>query len=360
MTKAIRMPKIPQFRQVVRDIKSSAQFVGLDDDNNPIFDGNAKLPTVPFLGTVKLHGTNASIVLTPGDEIYAQSKTQVITVEKDNAGFAQFVSANEESLRNMMLGIRDDLVNNKTMYKLPNEFYSSSYITVYGEWCGQGIQKGTVISELDKMFIIFGCKITPPEFEGQQLHSYWIQDGVQFIRPDRHANLNVHNIHDFQVFALDIDFNEPEAFTQELERLTLQVEKECPVAKMFGKSGIGEGIVWTGWYKDNIYRFKVKGEKHSNTKVKKLVTVDPEKLNSMKQFVEYACTQNRYEQAISEVVGDEELEMKHIGNLIRWVQNDIINEENDVLTESGLTHKDVASRIAQQIKTWVQEDIKNL
>ena len=41
---------------------------------------------------------------------------------------------------------------------------------------------------------------------------------------------------------------------------------------------------------------KVKGEKHSSSKVKKLASVDVEKLNSIKDFVDYAVTESRLEQ----------------------------------------------------------------
>jgi len=349
------MPKIEQFRTVVSNIKRTAQFVGLDENGDAIVDRDAKMPTVTFTGTVKLHGTNASIVRTSDGQIYPQSKTNVISMEKDNAGFAQFVHSNHEVLKDMLDCIAYDLERNAAMYKTPCEFDPESSITVYGEWAGGNIQKGCSLNGLDKMFFIFACKVTPNDEEKQ---SYWIQSGHQHIRPSRHDDINTHNIYDFDTYTIDIDFNEPDLFTEELERITLAVEEECPVAKMFGvEKGVGEGVVWTGWYNGNIYRFKVKGEKHSVTKVKKLVVVAPEKIESMQKFVEYACTRNRYEQAINEVIGDEEKAMNRLGDVIRWVQKDIIDEETDVLTESGLTHKDVASRIATQVRTWYQSEL---
>ena len=62
--------------------------------------------------------------------------------------------------------------------------------------------------------------------------------------------------------------------------LVEEVEKECPVSKQFNVSGIGEGIVWTTEYKGETYRFKTKGEKHSVSKVKTVVPIDIEKINS--------------------------------------------------------------------------------
>ena len=34
------------------------------------------------------------------------------------------------------------------------------YVTVFGEWCGKGIQKGVAINQLEKMFIIFELKLS--------------------------------------------------------------------------------------------------------------------------------------------------------------------------------------------------------
>lgn len=342
--KTIKMPKIGQFRQVIRDIKSKAQFTGLVD-GEATYDSTIKLPTVRFTGTVKTHGTNASIVIDPNGEMYAQSKSNVITPEKDNAGFATFVHANP-GLKDYMGFLKNDLVHN-------HNIYSDSWITIYGEWVGKGIQKGVGVCELDKTFIPFAVKVTPPE--GSELPSYWVKDAYKMFHI---PELNVYPVNVFDVFKIDIDFNEPALATKKLEEYTLQVEAECPVARYFGVRGIGEGIVWEGWWSPNqesedIYRFKVKGEKHSATKVKKLVSIDPEKVKSINEFVEYACTRNRYEQGLAETGAKE---MSDLGNLIKWVQKDIIEEEIDVLGKNGLTHKDVGGKIAKQVREWFMED----
>ena len=329
------MPKIGQFRQIIRDITSQAQFVGLDDEGNAVYDNTIKLPIVEFTGTVKTHGTNASIVIGPDGEIYAQSKSNIITPQKDNAGFAQFVHARMSDIKMLMDRLKEHLV-------YEDDVYSDSYITVYGEWIGQGIQKGVAVSELDKKFLPFGVKVTPPEETGQD--SYWVESAHRsFSLFDKIYPVNI-----FGEFKIDIDFNEPELAVNKLSQYTMEVEQECPVGRYFGVKGVGEGIVWEGWYK-GIHRFKVKGEKHSSSKVKTLVEVDPVKTASIKEFVEYACTRNRFEQALNETGVKE---MNQLGDLIRWVQQDIIAEELDVLEKNGLTHKDVGGKIAKQVRDW--------
>ena len=40
--KHISFGKIPQFRDVIRNVNHQAQFIGLDDDGEPIFNSNAE------------------------------------------------------------------------------------------------------------------------------------------------------------------------------------------------------------------------------------------------------------------------------------------------------------------------------
>jgi hypothetical protein len=72
----------------------------------------------PVIITEKIDGTNACIVIENG-EIYAQSRTRIITPENDNFGFAKWVHANKDALINVLGEGRH-----------------------YGEWWGSGIQRG--------------------------------------------------------------------------------------------------------------------------------------------------------------------------------------------------------------------------
>ena len=67
--------------------------------------------------TEKIDGTNAQIVITEDEEIYAASRKRYITPDDDNYGFAKWVEANKEELLTMGEGRH------------------------YGEWAGEGIQK---------------------------------------------------------------------------------------------------------------------------------------------------------------------------------------------------------------------------
>jgi hypothetical protein len=323
MTKQfVPFPKIGQFRQVVKNVRESTAFQGLNDQRAPIMDYTKPQPTVTFTGTVKLHGTNAGVCYDPRTgELYAQSRSRVINIESDNAGFAFWVSTNEDALQDIC-----------SSYENTN----NDLVTVFGEWCGGNIQKGVAITGLPKMFVIFAVKVG---------------DNYVPIKDKDWDLSSVHTIMDFPNYTVDIDFNNPDMSVPKLQELTLAVEAECPVGKAFSVSGIGEGIVW-GDGNGNI--FKVKGEKHSSSKVKKLASVDVEKLASIHEFVEYAVTESRLEQGIDVVFTQTglDIDIKLPGEFLKWVMRDIISEEADTLVGNGLEPKDIGKCVSTKARLW--------
>jgi hypothetical protein len=145
-----------------------------------------------------------------------------------------------------------------------------------------------------------------------------------------------------------------------LVELTNQVEKECPVGKYFGISGIGEGIVWEV---EKYGRFKVKGMEHSSSKVKTLASVDIEKLESIADFVEYAVTENRLNQGIEQVFtinNGAKPDIKKIRNFLTWITSDIAKEENETLKENNLIPEDVEKAVMAKAREWFIDYLKNM
>src|SRR5690606_20777310 len=107
-------------------------------------------------------------------------------------------------------------------------------IILYGEWAGEGIQKGVGISELNKSFYIFDTKIYDKDLD----KSEWIncyQDIMDFKEsPYNELKAAVTHIENFQTFKIDIDFNKPQEYQNKLIEITEEVEKECPVSKLLG------------------------------------------------------------------------------------------------------------------------------
>lgn len=210
--KHIKWSSIEQFRNVVRNVTHTAQYKGKDPETGEaIMDRNAIKPKLKFEGTVKLHGTNAGVTrhthLQHGvPEMWVQSRENIITPMQDNAGFAMFVEGHKEDFRDLFstaIGV----------YQLHNAW--NKYITIFGEWCGKGIQKGVAISELPKMFVIFGIALTDEKGNREYFTKQQVIDTVDGCReyvkkpegkiPD---GSYIYCIYDFPTFELEIDFNE--------------------------------------------------------------------------------------------------------------------------------------------------------
>jgi hypothetical protein len=95
-----------------------------------------KWPKIPrlenevFYISEKIDGTNACIVITDEGKVGAQSRTKLITPENDNYGFAKWVYSNTQQL-----------------------FEELGPGHHFGEWWGQGIQRGYDLKE--KRFSLF-------------------------------------------------------------------------------------------------------------------------------------------------------------------------------------------------------------
>ena len=83
----IKFPSIDQFRQIIREVKTNHDYQGKSEDGSPIYQHNSPYPAIEFTGTVKLHGTNASIVKYKDGRIEYQSRERVLDLQHDNAGF---------------------------------------------------------------------------------------------------------------------------------------------------------------------------------------------------------------------------------------------------------------------------------
>lgn len=90
--------------------------------------------------TEKIDGTNGTILITEDGDIFAASRSQWVTPEQDNYGFARWVEGNKDELLKLGPG------------------------THRGEWWGQGIQRNYSLKE--KRFSLFNV-------------SKWSDDGVR-------------------------------------------------------------------------------------------------------------------------------------------------------------------------------------
>ena len=328
-----KFPKIVQFRQFIRSEKLKAQYVGKDEDGRPIYDSSKTLPILKLEGRTKLHGTNASLVFDLNSKDWqAQSRERVLSETQDNAGFFKYAES----------------VQLEVFNSLPFSSEIFDKMAIYGEWCGSGIQKGVGISNLEKMFVVFAVK------------GLW-EDKWQWLDPSlikEHEHLRFFNICNSPKFEILLDLNVPEETTNKLIEITEDVERQCLFAKRFGvKNGVGEGVVWTSNFNfDNS--FKVKGEKYSKTKVKKLPTVDIEKVNSIKEFIDRHVTEERLNQAFDYISEGSEVEdLSKMGDFIRWMNNDIWEEEGDEAVENEIARSEFGKALSPKCVSWFKNKI---
>jgi hypothetical protein len=313
---------IGQFREVIRAVKSHHDYQGKDENGDAIYGHSTPYPTLRFRGTVKLHGTNSSIIKYADGRYVFQSRENELELTKDNARYMALMSA-------------------KPYQKMFDDIEFEESCDIYGEWCGEGIQKGVAISQVSKRFVIFAVKI-----DGVY------QDVANYMHLANESE-DIYHILNYPHWYMDIDFNYPEISQNKLVDLTMAVEAECPVGKAFGVSGTGEGIVWEHNENGQRYVFKVKGEAHQNSKVKTLTTVNVEEVEGMRNFIDYAVTENRMEQGIGKLIENGiPIEIKSTGEFIKWVYNDVVKEESDTIVANKIDVKKLGSAVSAKAKPF--------
>ena len=168
------------------------------------------------------------------------------------------------------------------------------------------------------------------------------------------------NINEFKTYEVEVDFNNPSIAQNRFVELVDEVEKECPVAKHFGVSGIGEGVVWVSEYKGSRLLFKTKGEKHAGkSKVKTVKPVDEGKLKLINEVVDKVTPIWRLNQFFNEVTNNgADINRRYIGSYIKAVINDILDEESDIILDAGLEPKDINGRVSAIAKDYFFEQEK--
>jgi hypothetical protein len=293
-------------------------------------------PTISYRAKVKLHGINGAVQIVGGD-VVAQSRKCILDGSEKKAGFFRWVQANRE------------LLLSKTI--------PGKHLTLLGEWCGPGVQKGMAVSKINrKVFAVFGAQIGLD------------QDAVMEVRPEKLRELVPKHP---DVFVLPwypmeetLDFGLGDGLTEPVARMNKYVEaveKEDPwVLETFEVSGTGEGLVWypdpegeLPWYCPyHEMMFKTKGKKHSVVRQKKPVQVEPEVVKSIEEFVDVFVTEPRLEQILTEVFGDELPTRKGTGDFLKAFGKDVEKESKAELEAAGLEWKQVSKAVMGKARAW--------
>jgi hypothetical protein len=228
-------------------------------------------------------------------------------------------------------------------------------VVAYGEWFGFGIQKNVAVDKLQRRLMIFAVNV----IDETVIPSKCVCLKTEAVALFFHPPTLIFNVTNFPTYSIVVDFSNPSLAQNELVNLTNSVEKECPVGKYFGVSGIGEGIVW---HSPTYGLFKVKGMAHSASKVTTLASVDTEKLATSEAFVKYAVTDNRLNQGVEQVftIHGEKPDVKRTREFLNWITADIFKEETDTLRENNLIPEEVSKMIANSARTWFTTTCKKI
>lgn len=308
---------------------------------------------VKYRGTVKLHGTNSSVICTP-EELIPQSRNRQLSLDSDNAGFASFILEGKESqkaVREMEKIVRS---HEKLRDDIPLVFY--------GEWVGPGIQNGMSINNYEnKRWVIFAAKVREGE-SGRYLDIASIDKLHQLLWDSK---TEIYSIFEAPTYELEIDFQKQEsleAAVEKYEKLTQEIEDCCPYGKLSGFEGMGEGIVWIPITKHSGHQsdlfFKTKGDKHKVVKraQRNKSPMDPEVIESVEKFIDYAVTENRLLQGIDYLKEmNHQIEIQSMGHFLKWIGKDVQTECRVELQSNDLKWKQVSKSVGNKARDWFKK-----
>jgi hypothetical protein len=234
-------------------------------------------------------------------------------------------------------------------------------LTVFGEWCGPGVEPGMAVSNLpNKIFAVFGLMIT----QQKDNHTYMLYT-PEAIRIKVSDIPNVYILPWSDDKPVDVDFNNQDSIdgaVRVLNTLVSQVEGEDPwIKSQFGISGLGEGLVFypynTVLHHLSIEQvlFKAKGEKHRTVKAKASVQSKPVIASGVDDFVSMVLTEARLLQGVRET-SDGTVDMKNMSKFLAWVQADVKKETLAEQEAAGLTWEQVAKPLQAKAREWFQKN----
>lgn len=225
-------------------------------------------------------------------------------------------------------------------------------IVIDCEWAGGNIQKGNAAcSGIAKGAYIFDYfRIVNNDTDETQYKS--TED------LNSYADHSIYLISYFGRCSVSLDFNNPKQCEKSLQHMAETIEDKSLIALYHNKpDNVGEGVYLYGEHEGIRYHLKAKGLKHGGkpkdkSNKPKLSDEDKQKFQGIADKV---TPEWRITQAITET---EATQMKHIGQVIKWVNQDIVKEEMPVLHEAGVELKKINGFIAQIVKDYYIEYIK--
>lgn len=316
-----------------------------DPEKKEYLPGPPQDPLISLVGTVKLHGTHADFVIYADNTIRLQSRNQLsLQAERDNYDCAKILLPK----KSIALKLRDQIVVTWKELNAGEELKKDAQVIIAGEWIGPGVQKSVAIEKLpSRAFVILSISV----------NGIWQPcEPYAGIHAEEEG---IYNISRGGFFASTLDINNPEPGMELMNKLTLEVEAECPFGKSFAISGVGEGIVWRPVREDlrgyAKFWLKTKGPLHRISTTNKLPknTGNMEQKEKARAFAEAAVGEMRLQQAwdwMGEmgITKDESGTTRFNG----WLAKDVGVEEKMKIEELGVDKQVLKRAIADIGKKW--------
>ena len=334
----------PKITTHVDDIVKYLRHLNCDPEKPEL---EAVLQPIPIIGTVKLHGTHADIVIHSDDTITFQSRNLThLSTSKDNQGFAAAMSTKAK----VLLELQDLYLSRWRELNLTSTLDASSPVIIAGEWIGSKIQKGVAIAQLSRRFVVVSISI----------NNQWQRD-----QDYADINLQDHDIYSASRAGIYHATLYPEDIQRTISKvgqLAEEVAARCPFAATFGIDGEGEGLVWK--LTPELYNanpalwFKTKGGKFKPTffrPPKKLTSANTveEARRAAAAVVELWCSEQRLEQGW-DVLREKGIErdMSGLEEFLKWVQQDILVEEKAYIKKHRVDEAQLNIEIGKLARVW--------
>ncbi len=327
-----------------------------------------------LVSSPKIHGSHLDLVMTYNHKIqedsdkgkagatedaskrifHVQSRNNVIDMNSNMHGAVTFVADRQVTINQFF----DAIVIAATTV---TEFSAAApqKIIIACEFAGSNIQKNVAFTQVDKCLIIFGVQVNDKWMPHQQWSTLNLQSEKE----------RIYNVMDTRIprYDLTLKMNDTGVAQNHLAALVDKVEAQCPFAfHILEVDGIGEGLVFhaKGYESDPAMYFKVKGPKHTETKVKTLKPISQEYLAQLQiidVFVNNIVTHQRLEQGL-DYMYEQQLAMndnKNMGAYIRWVIDDVNKECSDDMKDYHMDVKKVQQKVAERAKTFFLDIAKH-
>ncbi|PVH78465.1 hypothetical protein DL98DRAFT_354271, partial [Cadophora sp. DSE1049] len=310
---------------------------------------------IRFIGTVKLHGQHADIVINPNNTIRLQSRNKPVLDEShDIMGFAKTMF----TLENNLLQLKQKIEGRWLELNRNGKLSETHPLVIAGEWVGPGIQKNVALDDLPRKYFVI---------TSISLNNFWLDDQLYADIEDEDAGI-VH-VARGGLFSEELDVTDLESCQERMMAVALEVEKTCPFSKSFGIMGRGEGIVWKATQplcKDPRMWVKTKGPDFAVTRTADLpkpmakantTALGDDTIERTRQFA-YATTTEPRLQQIWQVMKLEyamPMDKSSKKKFIQYVSDDILREEKQRVKACKVDEQYLMKCIRWMAELWYDQ-----